>query len=175
MTRAPRSKNAAGLPFYGIERIVSGGQTGVDQAALDVAIELGIAHGGWCPLGRLCETGKIAAKYQLQEMTSTDYAARTLQNVKDSDGTLILYLSKLSGGTALTGRFARENGKPLHRVRMDLDVNYSQIVDWILMNSIRILNIAGPRASSQPEIHSITGRVLKKLFTQSPTLFESAD
>ncbi len=175
MTRAPRSNNVGSLRFHGVERIVSGGQTGVDQAALDVAIELGISHGGWCPLGRLCETGKIADKYKLQEMNSADYAARTLQNVKDSDGTLILYLHKLSGGTALTGRFAREHGKPLHRVRMDLDVNYSQIVDWILMNSIRVLNIAGPRASSQPEIHSITGRVLKKLFTQSTTLFESTE
>lgn len=174
MTRATRS-NTDRLRFHGVERIVSGGQTGVDQAALDVAIELGIAHGGWCPLGRLCESGKIAAKYQVQEMNSTDYAARTLQNVKDSDGTLILYLQKLSGGTALTGRYAREQGKPLHRVRMDLVINYDQIVDWLMKNSIRVLNVAGPRASSQPEIHSITQKMLKKLFTQSATLFESAE
>ncbi|MFO0941121.1 MAG: putative molybdenum carrier protein [Pirellulales bacterium] len=173
MTRVPRSEKTTGLKFHGVERVVSGGQTGVDQSALDVAIELGIEHGGFCPLGRLCETGKIPAKYQLKELSSPDYAARTLQNVKDSDGTLILYVQKLSGGTALTGRYAREQRKPLYRVRMDTSVDYQQIIDWLWENSIRVLNIAGPRASSNPGIEQLTRQVLRNLFA-SQSLFDTS-
>lgn len=165
-----RTLNQANAKFHGVERIVSGGQTGVDQAALDVAIELGIPHGGWCPLGRVCEEGRIDLKYQLQELPTADYAARTLQNVKDSDGTLILYVQKLSGGTSLTGRYARELHKPLLRVRMDTKVDYAAIAKWLQGNVIRVLNIAGPRASSQPTIHATTSTVLLRLFSGSPGL-----
>ena len=80
-------------------RIVSGGQTGVDRAALDAALELGIAHGGWCPRGRLAEDGPIADRYGLRETASSDYAVRTEQNVVDSDATLILHRGPLTGGT----------------------------------------------------------------------------
>ena len=94
-------------------RIVSGGQTGVDQAALATAIELDIPHGGWCPLGRRSESGTIPLQYQLEEMPTRDYAARTRQNIIDSDGTLIVYSEQLSGGTLLTQQYANELDRPL--------------------------------------------------------------
>ena len=90
-----------------LHRIISGGQTGVDQAALASAIELGIPHGGWCPLGRRSESGTIPIQYQLDEMPTRHYAARTRQNVIDSDGTLIVYSDQVSGGTLLTQQFAK--------------------------------------------------------------------
>lgn len=95
-----------------VKRIVSGGQTGVDRGALDAAIFLGIAHGGWCPQGRLAEDGTIPPRYELTETNSSKYPIRTQQNVIDSDGTLILYAGELQGGTSLTLRFARERNKP---------------------------------------------------------------
>lgn len=157
------SKTSASSLFHGVRKIVSGGQTGVDQAALDVAIELQIPHGGWCPKGRISENGRIAAKYQLKEMPTTDYAARTQQNVLDSDGTLILFLHRLQGGTALTDRFAREHLKPVMRVRMDKSVDYQRIIHWLLEHKIRVLNVAGPRASSHPDLYNQAHDLLMKL------------
>lgn len=149
--------------MHGVGRIVSGGQTGVDQAALDVAIELKIPHGGWCPLGRVCEVGHIPAKYKLKESPSPDYATRTQQNVIDSDGTLILYQGKMQGGTALTARYARQFNKPLARVRLDAVWDFAGIVHWLSENNISVLNIAGPRASSNPNIYQLAKDFLIKL------------
>lgn len=155
--------------LHGVRRIVSGGQTGVDQAALDAAIELNIPHGGWCPRGRLCETGRIPSKYRLEELPSPDYAVRTQQNVIDSDGTLILYQGRLQGGTALTYRMAQKFQKPVMRVRLGTKVDFEGIVKWLSENKIRILNVAGPRGSSHPELHRIAKDFLMALSRyQSP-------
>ena len=146
--------------LYLVEKIVSGGQTGVDRAALDAAITLGIPHGGWCPKGRAAEDGVIPSQYQLQESPSPDYAARTLQNVLDSDGTLIIYQHRLQGGTALTNRLAREHGKPLLRVRIDRPLRPELVAKWIEGNAISVLNIAGPRGSSDDSLHARTQKFL---------------
>ena len=98
---------------FRIEKVVSGGQTGVDRAALDVAIYLDIPHGGWCPRGRRAEDGRIPETYQLRETSSRDYASRTEQNILDSDATLILYAKKLSGGSGLTLRLAQQHRRPV--------------------------------------------------------------
>ena len=71
-----------------IQKIISGGQTGADQAALDAAIKLGISHGGWIPKGRITEHGPLPDRYKLQEMPTDSYPARTEQNIIDSDGTV---------------------------------------------------------------------------------------
>lgn len=147
-----------------IKKIVTGGQTGVDRGALDAAIALGIQHGGWCPRGRLAEDGPIAARYQLQELDSSDYADRTERNVIDSDGTLILYRDRLQGGTALTNRLAKAHGKPLLRVRLDRTIEFEKIVRWIADEGIEVLNIAGPRGSSHPDLQPQTCEMVKKLF-----------
>ena len=154
--------------FHGIEKIVSGGQTGVDRAALDVAIALGIEHGGWCPKGRLSEDGPIASKYLLVEMESKDYAKRTEQNVIDSDATLIIYQQKLQGGTLLTQKLAKRLAKPFFRIRTDAKLDVGRFLDWIEENSVHVLNVAGPRASSQPEIASVTQEILRRLLLASP-------
>ncbi len=85
-----------------IKKIISGGQTGADRAALDVALKLGISHGGWIPKGRKAEDGPLPDKYQLREMPTGSYPKRTEQNVLDSDGTLIIARGKLTGGSDLT-------------------------------------------------------------------------
>lgn len=149
--------------FHGLTKIVSGGQTGVDRGALDAAIACGLAHGGWCPKGRLAEDGPIDQRYQLRELESRDYAARTERNVIDSDGTLILYRQSLVGGTLLTNRIAKRWSKPLHRVRIDLPVNYETIVGWIVEHQIRVLNVAGPRASSYEGLQELACQVISRL------------
>jgi hypothetical protein len=159
-----------------LRKIVSGGQTGVDRGALDAAIALGIDHGGWCPNGRLAEDGVIPKRYRLQELKSTEYAARTEQNVVDSDGTLILYRERMTGGTALTNRLAKERGKPLLRVRLDQPIRYREISRWIAEEKIEVLNIAGPRGSSDPELESLTYAIVQKIcqaLTQSLPLDDS--
>ncbi len=134
-------------------KIVSGGQTGVDRAALDAAMAAGLEHGGWCPRGRRAEDGVIDSRYQLQETESTDYAERTERNVIESDGTLILFVGELSGGTRLTWRMADKHGRA--RIRVDLRAeNADEAIDrincWMASHNIQVLNIAGPRESSYP-------------------------
>jgi hypothetical protein len=134
------------------ERIVSGGQTGVDRVALDVAIALGIPHGGWCPRGRLAEDGQIPDRYELRETESAEYHVRTEQNVVDSDATLVLTCGEPVGGTALTVRLAREHGRPLTVVDLAREDSSAAVRTWLRENRIRVLNVAGPRESQQPGI-----------------------
>ena len=126
-----------------IEKIVSGGQTGVDRAGLDVAIRLGIPHGGWLPKGRKAEDGALPAKYQLQEMSTASYTERTEQNVIDSDGTVIISHGLLNGGSAHTRRCARKHKRPwLHLDMRKMSVSHAAeaVRSWILRNGIEILN-----------------------------------
>jgi predicted Rossmann fold nucleotide-binding protein DprA/Smf involved in DNA uptake len=138
-----------------LRKIVSGGQTGVDRAALDVALEFGIDIGGWCPKGRLAEDGPISPKYPLSETKSSVYAERTRKNVVDSDGTLIIASEPLSGGTALTAEIAEKHGKPLFiaEISAPWEYGYEKICDWIESNKICVLNIAGPRENAEKNIY----------------------
>ena len=146
--------------------IVSGGQTGVDRGALDAAISLGIEHGGWCPLGRLAEDGRIPPKYELREMHSAEYPVRTSRNVLDSDGTLILYRESLQGGTELTFRLACQHGKP--HLLSDLSTHPStvSVLGWLREHDIQTLNVAGPRESSEPGIGEETYSFLMQTLRQ---------
>ena len=107
-----------------ISKIISGGQTGADQGALDAAIKLNIPHGGWIPKERLTENGPLDARYRLQEMTSKDYRKRTEQNIIDSDGTLIISNGKLAGGSALTKKWATKHGRPCYHLNPTKTVKY---------------------------------------------------
>src|SRR3989338_5590679 len=117
-----------------INKIISGGQTGADRAALDFAIAHGIPHGGWCPKGRKAEDGAIPLRYQLSEMATCDYFNRTKQNIADSDATLILNIGELDGGTKRTVGFARRLKKPFKAVQLDsgdLEDQVEQTHDWL--------------------------------------------
>lgn len=144
-------------------KIVSGGQTGVDRAALDVAIELNLPHGGWCPQGRRAEDGVIATKYQLQETKSRQYAVRTRWNVRDSDATLIIAREPLQGGTALTAEIAQSLDRPCLVVAPSTSGNVTRVRKWIDTHSIRVLNVAGPRESSEPGIYDRALEFLRRL------------
>lgn len=129
--------------------IVSGGQTGVDRAALDAAIELGIPHAGWCPRGRRAEDGRVPLRYNLRETESAEYRVRTRQNVLDSDATLILFRGTLSGGTALTFQIALECRKPCYPADLTAPRVIDATYDWILRSGVNSLNVAGPRESQR--------------------------
>ena len=144
-------------------KIVSGGQTGVDRAAMDIAMELGLSCGGWCPKWRKAEDGIIPAKYQLEETPSADYRQRTEWNVRDSDGTLILTVGPVSGGTALTADFAEKHNRPCFVVDLSADPAIESIRRWIEQNRIRTLNVAGPPESRQPGIYDQAAAVLRRL------------
>jgi hypothetical protein len=149
-----------------IERIVSGGQTGADQAALDVALELGIPHGGWVPKGRKTERGPLPQKYHLQEMPTDSYPKRTEQNVMDSDGTLIISRGELSGGSEFTRKMAERHGKPwvhvdVNTVSVEAAVEFVRA--WINGKDIKTLNVAGTRASKDPRIYSTTREIVMGL------------
>lgn len=179
-----------------IEKVVSGGQTGVDRAALDVAAEYGLACGGWCPRGRKAEDGPIPSSYPLRETPSGTYAQRTEWNVRDSDATLILTMGEPTGGTELTRSLAEELGKPclivdlhqefaadepadgdrpsrsagsvdqdaapLKRVqRVRLRTNAFQ--DWVNRHGVRVLNVAGPRQSTEPGVYDLAVALLRRM------------
>jgi hypothetical protein len=135
-----------------IDRVISGGQTGVDRAALAVALELGVPCGGWCPRGRRAEDGRIPAWFPLKECMSRNYAVRTRRNVEESDGTLILSRGELTGGTALTESMARQIGKPCLVIDLVAEFDAQPVEEWIAENRIRTLNVAGPRESQQAGI-----------------------
>ena len=112
-----RLNNGVGVAV--VDKIISGGQSGADRAALDVALALGIPVGGWCPAGRLAEDGVIPAHYPLTETKSSIHSVRTRRNVREADGTLVFNLGELDGGTLLTVNYARERGKPCLLVQLD--------------------------------------------------------
>ncbi len=143
--------------------MVSGGQTGVDRAALNIALALGIDCGGWCPKGRRAEDGVIPERYPLTECTDQRYQVRTEKNVLDSDGTLILKLGRLNAGTALTARFANEHGRALYVFDLNDADQIAPILSWIDTHAIRTLNVAGPRESQRPGIGTRAYEVLKIL------------
>lgn len=136
-----------------LERIVTGGQSGVDRAGLDAAMEAGIPAGGWCPAGRLAEDGPIPDLYPLRELATPDYAARTEKNVADSDATLVLNIGEIADGTALTTELARLHGKPLFVLQLDRSMDPAPVTAWLGENDVRILNIAGPRESKRPGVY----------------------
>ena len=147
-----------------IEKIISGGQTGADRAALDVAIELNIPHGGCIPKGRKTEDGILPDKYQLKEMPTASYPKRTEKNILDSDGTLIISHGKLTGGSALTEKLAKKYGRPCLHVDVNKTNGFraaSIFISWIIQHGIEVLNVAGPRASKDPEIYQNTKDILK--------------
>ena len=146
-----------------IARIVSGGQSGVDLAALDAALALGIPCGGWVPLGRFNEDGLIAPHYPVRQTSSPRPAQRTARNVRDSDATLILARGPLTGGSALTERLAREHAKPclhLDLAAVPSDAAPARILAWLAPLDGATLNVAGPRRSNDPEIYDIAYRVI---------------
>ena len=147
-----------------IQKIVSGGQTGVDRAGLDAALELGIPCGGWCPKGRRAVDGAIPAKYPLMETDSQDYAERTRLNVLDSDGTLILNVGELGGGTEYTVEVAKQNAKPFLVIPLDKSPEPQRVIDWIELNNIHILNVAGPREEKYPGIQDQAVSFLREVF-----------
>lgn len=144
-------------------RIVSGGQTGADRAALDFAIAHKIRHGGWCPLGRVAEDGRLPKRYRLKETSSSYPAVRTRWNVRDSDATVIFSMKKrLSGGTKLTEVFARKYDKPLLKIAAPGRNAARSLEAFIRKNEVRILNVAGPRESGQPGVYEFTRRILDR-------------
>ncbi len=153
-----------------IKKIVSGGQTGVDRAGLDWAITNGIAHGGWCPKGRIAEDGILDSKYQLLEMVHGSYRQRTKQNVIDSDGTLILNIGDLAGGTLATLKFAQQLKKPVFIMQLDdmQESGSAEFVRWLKINEILTLNVAGPRESKRPGIYFKTIDYLNRTKTFFP-------
>lgn len=157
-------------------RVISGGQTGVDRAALDVALARGVPCGGWCPAGRRAEDGPIPDRYPLKTTSSSDYAERTLANVRDSDATLILQTDTaksqsdaMSRGTSLTADYAKQYGRPLYTAELATGesnaVHCKFIYDWIGRHEISVLNIAGPRESECPGIYTLARDVIWRVFT----------
>jgi hypothetical protein len=147
-----------------VEKIISGGQTGVDRAALDVALALGIPSGGWCPKGRRAEDGRIPDEYPLTESDSATYSDRTKCNVRDSDATLILTRGELRGGTLLTQRTAARLGRPCLAVDLNNPGAPAAARGWLIAHGVRVLNVAGPRESQSAGIADLAARVLHELF-----------
>jgi len=143
--------------------VVSGGQAGVDRAALDTALDLGLDCGGWCPRGRRAEDGPLSARYPVRETPSDGYPQRTEWNVRDSDATLILHRGRLRGGTALTMRLARRLGRPTLAVDLSTATPAGAVREWLARERVRRLNVAGPRESEQPGIHAQAAAFLREV------------
>ena len=151
-----------------IRKVISGGQTGVDRAALDAAVNAGIPIGGYCAKGRCAEDGVIPEQYPMIELESPESCYRTEKNVIESDGTLILNKGILSEGTKLTHDLSIKNGKPSLIVQLDGEdvIKPEHVVRWLNGQYISVLNIAGPRESKCPGgIYSESFSYLEKVLT----------
>lgn len=149
-------------------KIISGGQTGADRAALDVAIALKLDYGGYIPRKRRAENGSLSAKYdRMIELDTVGYPARTRKNVLASDATLLFTIGKMSGGTALTRQIAARAGKPYLHINLK-SVPPRKAVElirnWIAHIQPEVLNIAGPRESNSPGIYHAVYRVLDQIW-----------
>lgn len=160
---------------------MSGGQTGVDRAALDAARDCGLEIGGWCPRGRKAEDGRIPEEYPLKETASASYPVRTEQNVVDSDGTLILVRNRVKGGTRLTKVLAAQHNRPCLVLKLQTAptllaespeeqwaLMHGELQKWVEQHRISILNIAGPRGSSAADMYDLSHQFLTKFFQQLP-------
>jgi len=148
-----------------LKKVVSGGQTGVDRAALDAALELKVPCGGWCPKGRLAEDGPLPARYPLTETPTSEYAQRTEWNVRDSDGTLILSYGEPTGGTAQTIDVAKRLKKPHLILDLTERPSAQAVHAWALAHAIAVLNVAGPRESKCPGIYAMALRFLQEVLS----------
>jgi hypothetical protein len=146
-----------------LKKIVSGGQAGVDRAALDAALDRGLSAGGWCPKGRLAEDGPIPDRYPLAETPSADYAQRTEWNVRDADATLILSPLPLEGGSLLTEKVSTRLGRPCLAVDPLADGALEAAAGWLGAAQPRALNVAGPRASRWPGGYGSASEFLRRL------------
>lgn len=148
-----------------VARIVSGGQTGADRAALDWARSRGVDHGGWCPKGRLAADGPLPAHYELFETESAGYRQRTKLNVRDSDASLIFNIGELDGGTLQTMRFAQTLSKPHMVVQLDepsREDAVARVRAWLTEGTFAALNVAGPREEKRPGIYATVTSVLDR-------------
>ena len=157
-----------------IGKIVTGGQTGADRAALDMALKKGMVVGGWCPAGRLAEDGVIASVYPLIETPSSVHAQRTAWNVRDSDGTLVLCFEEAKGGTHLTIVEAKKRRKPLYIMRLpsesggeevlEEEVLEEEVLEWVTDQQIDCLNLAGPSESESPGVYQAVLYFLERIW-----------
>lgn len=151
-----------------LREVWSGGQTGVDRAAWDAAREAGLAIRGWVPRGRKAEDGTVPAKYQgLQETPTAAYRQRTSWNVRDTDATLILCRGPLRGGTAYTLAEAERRHRPalvLDLASGDPKSGAARVCEWLVSVGGTRLNVAGPRASSDPAIYASAKALLSRLY-----------
>jgi hypothetical protein len=167
LVRLPNRAQADPLPLRVlVRRVVSGGEAGVDRAALDWAIDHRVDHGGWCPRGRRADDGPLDARYVLHETDSTSDADRTRRNVREGDATLILNAGLLEGHALLCQRLAQAAGKPClvaqlddrHRAR-----ELRRVLEWLGSDALLTLHVAGPRAASRPGIHALAYTMLGQL------------
>jgi len=147
-----------------LKKVVSGGQTGVDRAGLDAALDAGLPIGGYCPKGRLAEDGRVPDRYPLVELQSDRYQSRTEKNVVESDATLVLNCGALTDGTRATVDYTRQHGRPCLVVQLDDRPDLEEMRTWLAANRVGTLNIAGPRESKCPGIYLKTLALLQKLF-----------
>jgi hypothetical protein len=149
-----------------LRKVVSGGQTGVDRAALDFTIRRGIPHGGYCPKGRRSESGRIAARYRLTECASSEYTMRTALNVAHSERHPHSHARRHEGGTQRTVYLCRAYGKPALVIDLDRRIKTTAFTDWLRKHGIETLNVAGPRESKQSGIGQQARAALESLVTE---------
>ncbi len=155
-----------------LRKIISGGQRGADRAALDVAVELGIPHGGYVPQGRRAEDGPIDARYDVTELPDDSYDARTEANVQAADATLLVSIGPLSGGSALTLRLASKHRKPILHVDRGAGTREqaaATIREWLAGQRPGVLNVAGPRESTTPGIYTEVKELLRMVLGSRST------
>lgn len=140
--------------YDGLEKVISGGQDGVDLGGLAAAHDCGFNTGGHCPrFFKTCSGPNLdlGGIYGLTESSSTSYVGRTRLNVLNADGTLNIASNFNSPGMALTSRYIKEFNKPALYVKVPFEepgaerAARERVINWLMINKIRVLNVAGNR------------------------------
>lgn len=147
-----------------IKKIISGGQIGAGQAALDVAIKYGIPHGGWIQKGRKTQSGILPSKYHLREMATASFKDRIEQNVIDSDGSVVITHGTLTGGADYCRKMAQKHDRPCLHIDLNTLSEFaaaSRLNTWVKENDIEVLNVSGSRTSEDAGIYKDTMDIIE--------------
>ncbi len=147
-----------------IKKIISGGQPGVERAALDAAIKLNIPHKGWTYKTRRTDEGILPDKYRVKESEGVGFSDRIEKNVLASDATAVLTHGSLTIGLKIVKDFAEKHNRPYLHVDLNenpLNSASALIRKWMINNQLESIYFTGSKSTDSTHLHQEVIRIIE--------------